>query len=82
MKEKYMSAARVSEILGITPPSVRRLVREGFLEVKKTKKYKAGSELYFDGGTVKALLPRMPALRKKMATLKRTGVLVGKKSCL
>lgn len=65
LKEKYMSAARVSEILGITPPSVRRLVREGFLEVKKTKKYKAGSELYFDGGTVKALLPRMPALRRK-----------------
>ncbi len=65
LKGKYMSTARVSEILGITPFSVRRLIREGLLEVKKTKEYKAGSELYFDSSAVKELLPRMPALRRK-----------------
>ncbi|MDD4766303.1 MAG: helix-turn-helix domain-containing protein [Desulfotomaculaceae bacterium] len=62
---KNMSAAEVGEILGITPSSVRRLVREGVLEVKETKRYKAGEELYFDSSAVKDLLPRMPELRRK-----------------
>lgn len=61
----YMSTAEVSDVLGITPSSVHRLVREGFLGVKDTKKYKSGSESYFDCSEVNKLLPMMPALRRK-----------------
>lgn len=45
---KNISTADVSDTLGIAPPSVHRLVRDGFLEVKGTKRYKTGEELYFD----------------------------------
>jgi hypothetical protein len=60
-----MSTAEVSDVLGITPASVHKLVREGFLGVKDTKKYKSGSESYFDCSEVNKLLPMMPALRRK-----------------
>lgn len=62
---KYISTAEVSDTLGITPPSVHRLVRDGFLEVKGTKRYKTGEELYFDHSAVNDLLPMMPELRRK-----------------
>ncbi len=65
MSDKYMSTAEVGETLGITPSSVRRLVREGVLQVKGTKKYKTGEEYYFDSSEVIELLPRMPHLRRK-----------------
>lgn len=65
LSRKYMSTAEVSETLGVTPSSVRRLVREGVLEVKDTKRYKTGEEFYFDSSEVENLLPRMPDLRRK-----------------
>lgn len=65
MSIKYMSTAEVGETLGITPSSVRRLVREGILEVRDTKRYKTGEEYYFDSREVNNLLPRMPELRRK-----------------
>jgi hypothetical protein len=61
----YMSTAEVSDALGITPSSVHRLVREGFLGVKDTKQYKSGLESYFDCSEVNKLLSMMPALRRK-----------------
>lgn len=61
----YMSTAEVSDALGITPSSVHRLVREGFLGVKDTKQYKSGWESNFDCSEVNKLLPMMPALRRK-----------------
>lgn len=62
---KYISTAEVGETLGITPSSVRRLVREGVLEVKSIKQYKTGEEYYFDSSEVNNLLPRMPDLKRK-----------------
>lgn len=62
---KYLSTAEASETLGITPAAVRRLVREGLLEVKDTRRYKSGEDYYFDRGEVQDLLPRMPEFRRK-----------------
>ena len=62
---KYLSTAEAGETLGITPALVRRLVREGLLEVKDRKRYKTGEDYCFDQGDVQALLPRMPQFRRK-----------------
>lgn len=62
---KYLSTAEAGEALGITPAAVRRLVREGLLEVRVRKKYKTGEDYYFDREDVQDLLPRMAELRRK-----------------
>lgn len=61
----YLSIAQVGEYLGITPAGVRRLVRDGLLEVKDTRRYKFGEDLYFDPSEVGDLLPRMPEFKRK-----------------
>lgn len=62
---KYLSTAEVGEALGITPAAVRRLVREGLLEVKERKLYKTGEDYYFDQAEVQDLLPQMPGFKRK-----------------
>lgn len=63
--DNHINIARVGECLGITPAGVRRLVRDGHLEVKDTRRYKFGEEFYFDPLEVENLLPRMPEFKRK-----------------
>lgn len=62
---KYLNTAQAGEYLGITPAWVRRLVRDGFLEVKDTRQYKSGVDFYFDRSQLADLLPRMPEFKRK-----------------
>lgn len=64
-KDRYLSTAQAGEFLGVTPSGIRRLVRDGFLEVKDTRSYKFGQNYYFDPGDVERLLPRIPDFKRK-----------------
>lgn len=64
-KSRYLSTAQAGGFLGITPSRIRRLVRDGFLEVKDTRSYKFGNNYYFDPGDIERLLPRIPEFKRK-----------------
>lgn len=61
----YLTTAQVAELLNITPAGVRRLVREGLLEVKYTRSYKFGVDHSFDRAAAENLLPRVPEFKRK-----------------
>ncbi|MCL6558287.1 MAG: helix-turn-helix domain-containing protein, partial [Firmicutes bacterium] len=62
---EYLTAAQVGEYLGITPAGVKRLVKDGHLEIKGKLNFKHGETFYFDRAEVKELLPRMPGLLRR-----------------
>ncbi len=63
--ENYLTTAQAADLLNITPAAVRRLVREGLLEVKHTRRYKFGLDQSFDRAAVEKLLPRLPEFKRK-----------------
>lgn len=60
-----LTTAQVAALLDITPAGVRRLVRDGFLEVKLTRRYKFGVDMSFDRAATENLLPRIPDIKRK-----------------
>lgn len=62
---EFLSTAQVGKFLGITPRMVHRLVRDGFLEIKGTRKFKFGEDFYFDRVEVEELSGRMPEFKRK-----------------
>jgi hypothetical protein len=63
--ENYLTTAQAADLLNITPAAVRRLVREGLLEVKYTRRYKFGEDQSFDRSAVESLLPRLPEYKRR-----------------
>lgn len=63
--KNYLTTAQAADLLNITPAAVRRLVREGLLEVKDTRRYKFGVDQSFDRAAVENLLPGIPELKRK-----------------
>lgn len=63
--ENYLTTAQAANLLNITPNAVRRLVRDGLLEVKYTRHYKFGEDQSFDRIAVENLLSRIPEFKRK-----------------
>lgn len=63
--DNYLTTAQAAAFLNITPAAVRRLVREGLLEVKQIRRYKFGEDLSFDRAAVEKLLPGLPEFKRK-----------------
>lgn len=63
--DNYITTAQAADLLNLTPAAVRRLVREGLLEVKQTRRYKFGEDQSFDRAAVEKLLPGLPEFKRK-----------------
>jgi len=61
----YFTTAQAAGLLNITPATLRRLVREGLLEVKYTRSYKFGEDQSYDRIAVENLLPRIPEFKRR-----------------
>jgi len=65
---ELMNPAQVCQALGITPNGVRRLSREGYLEVKDMVRFKNGDMSLFSIKQVHSLLPVMPRIKQAWET--------------
>ncbi len=65
---ELINPAQACKILGITPSGVKRLIREGYLEIKGVVRFKNGDMNLFDAGLVQKLLPDMPRIKQAWET--------------
>ncbi len=61
---ELLNPAQVCIVLGVSPESVKRLTREGYLEVKETVSFKNGDMQLFPTEQVRALVPKMPRIKQ------------------
>lgn len=66
--DRFLTAAQVCRELGITPAKVRRLTREGYLEVSAKQSLKYGEEYLYSPEQVACLSKQMPRILSKWAT--------------
>lgn len=66
--EGLLTTAQVCRELGITPAKVRRLTREGYLDISTVKTLKYGEEYLYQSSQVSLLRQQMPRILSKWAT--------------
>lgn len=61
---ELLNPAQICQTLGIAPNNIKRLTKEGYLEVKKKIQFRNGDMHLFNNEQVKALIPSMPRIKQ------------------